>query len=267
MATKSFQIVDIQSDDIYINKVKKFCITLYGKDKDNQNVICHVINYLPHFYLKIPKGWDTTDGENLLKRICQKRVGRDGEISIMKTFIKGSEDHKSKVISGKDFYSLEWEDNKVVEYNFLKACFTNLGDMKKVITEVRKFYYRDPKSKFVYLDKDYLWRDLDRSGSEDKICDSNLYESSLHPTIRFIHERNINPTGWVECKIMENLPMKSVYSNYEEEYCCDWKNIIAIEDIQTSNYRIASFDIECDSLTGDFPMAKKDYKKFIELIK
>ena len=35
-------------------------------------------------------------------------------------------------------------------------------------------------------------------------CDSNLYESSLHPIIRFIHERNINPTGWVECEVNDN---------------------------------------------------------------
>ena len=53
--------------------------------------------------------------------------------------------------------------------------------------------------------------------------------------------------------------MKSVYSNYEEEYCCDLKNIVAIEDIQTSNYRIASFDIECDSSHGEFPNPKKDF--------
>ena len=69
--SKRFQIVDIQSDDIYVNKNKQFCIILYGKNEGNENLVCHVINYLPHFYLKIPDGWDTSDGENLLRRICK----------------------------------------------------------------------------------------------------------------------------------------------------------------------------------------------------
>ena len=262
MSIKTFQIVDLLSDDIYINRVKKLCITIYGIDKENNNIICHILNYLPHFYLKIPIGWSTSDAENLLRRICINKIGRDGDIGIMKTFIKGSADHKSKVIGGKDFYSLEWDCDKMVEYNFLKACFTNLGDMKQVIREVRKFYNEDKESKFNYIDKDREWMGLERSGTEDKICDSNLYESSLHPTIRFIHERNINPTGWVECETMEINPMVSVFSNYENEYCCDWKNIKPIDDIKTSNYKIASFDIECDSLTGDFPMPQKNFKKF-----
>ena len=110
---KRFQIVDMQSDDIYIHKIrsKKFCITLYGKDEKNNNLVCHVINYLPHFYLKIPEGWDTSDGENLLIRIC-KNMPR-----LMNSFIRGSESHKSQVVKGKDFYSLEWDkDNKKVLY-------------------------------------------------------------------------------------------------------------------------------------------------------
>ena len=271
MSIKSFQIVDLVSDDIYVknNKtaksVKKFCITIYGKNENNDNVVCHVLNYLPYFYLKIPLEWGTTEGRNLLNRICQKKRNRDNEITIMKTFIMGSGDNSSKVIRGKDFYSLEWDNqrNKVVEYNFLKACFTNLGDMKKVIMEVKKFYNTYGKnSEFTYTDKDKEWIELDRTCSEDKICDSNLYEASLHPIIRFIHERNINPTGWIQCETMENLSLRSVFSQYDEEYCCDWKNVEPIEDIRTSNYKIASFDIECDSLTGDFPMAQKDYKKF-----
>lgn len=256
---KRFQIVDIQSDDIYVNKEKQFCITLYGKNEENENLVCHVINYLPHFYLKIPEGWDTSDGENLLRRICKNNP------KSMNSFRRGSESHKSQVVKGKDFYALQWdkEKNKVIEYNFLKACFTNLGDMKKIITEIKKFYNKDPKSKFTYNDKDLLWINLDRVGTEDKICDSNLYESSIHPTIRFIHERDINPTGWVQVLTTDKTNIEKVfpYAAQDREYFCDWKDVDSIEDIRTSNYRIASFDIECDSLTGDFPMAKKDYKK------
>ena len=63
--------------------------------------------------------------------------------------------------------------------------------MKKVIQEIRKFYNNDPKSKFKYTEKDELWRNLDRVGEDVMVNDSNLYESSLHPIIRFIHKQNI----------------------------------------------------------------------------
>ena len=43
-------IVDIQSDDIF----NKFTITIYGKTIDNKNIVCHIIDYLPVFYIKIP---------------------------------------------------------------------------------------------------------------------------------------------------------------------------------------------------------------------
>ena len=46
-------IVDIQSDDIF----NKFTITIYGKTIDDKNVVCHIIDYLPVFYIKIPVNW------------------------------------------------------------------------------------------------------------------------------------------------------------------------------------------------------------------
>ena len=261
---EKFQIIDLISDDITINRVKKFCITIYGKNQNNENIACHVINYLPHFYLKVPDNWDTTDSINLLNRACKNcKKNDDNEVIILKSLIRG-DNHKSHIVRGKDFYNLSWDTdlNKVKEYSFFKASFTNLGDMKKVITEIRKFYNNNPDSKFKYTSKDQDWINLDRSVEGDKICDSNLYESSLHPTIRFIHDRNIDPTGWVQCEI-EDKNVTEIFKDNEniKEFTCKWDKIDKIEDIQTSKYKIASFDIECDSLTGDFPMAKKTFKK------
>ena len=264
MTIHEFQIIDIISDDIIINRVKKFCITIYGKDINNTNIACHVVNYLPHFYLKVPDNWDTTGSINLLKRACTNcKTDENGNINIINSLVRG-DNHKSHIVRGKDFYNLSWDKNlkNVKEYNFFKASFTNLGDMKKVITEIRKFYNNDPKSKFKYSNKDKEWINLDRPIEGEKICDSNLYESSLHPIIRFIHERNIDPTGWVRCEIEEKSISKIFKDSEIEEFTCKWNKIQKIDDIQTSHYKIASFDIECDSLTGDFPMAKKNFKKF-----
>ena len=159
MTIHEFQIIDIISDDIIINRVKKFCITIYGKDINNTNIACHVVNYLPHFYLKVPDNWDTTGSINLLKRACTNcKTDEYGNINIINSLVRG-DNHKSHIVRGKDLYNLSWDKNlkNVKEYNFFKPSFTNLGDMKKVITEIRKFYNNDPKSKFKYSNKDKEW--------------------------------------------------------------------------------------------------------------
>ena len=61
-----FQIVDILSDDIpfdvkkdkKIVKEKRFTLTLYGINEKKERMVCHVLKYLPYFYLKIPDDWD-----------------------------------------------------------------------------------------------------------------------------------------------------------------------------------------------------------------
>ena len=59
-------IIDILCDDIpeqgdpdSKNKYKKniFTITIYGKNKDGDSIICNVTDYKPYFYVKIPDNW------------------------------------------------------------------------------------------------------------------------------------------------------------------------------------------------------------------
>ena len=33
------------------------------------------------------------------------------------------------------------------------------------------------------------------------VCQANLYETSIHPMLRFLHEKNIQSCGWVTLKI------------------------------------------------------------------
>tara|TARA_B100001287_G_scaffold276808_1_gene289617 strand:+ start:874 stop:4872 length:3999 start_codon:yes stop_codon:yes gene_type:complete len=265
-----FKIIDLIADDIYLKDSNKFCITLYGKDEDNNSIACHVLDYLPYFYFKIPDSWDALDSFKFLKRVCQKfPEDEDSGIPVPLTSLaRGTAVNRCKTIYGKDFYNFDWDkdNNNFKECKFYKACFNNLSNMKKVITELKKFYNNDPDRKFNYLGKDLEWINLDRTQDEDRICDSNLYESSLHPIIRFIHERDIDPTGWIECEIEDKCEIDIFNSKNISEFACKWNNVYKIEDIKTINYKIASFDIECDSLHGDFPMAKKTFKKHIASI-
>ena len=57
---KTFQIVDIIADDLPDDtNNKSFIVTLYGIDKDNNRIVCHIAIYLPYFYIKIPNDRST----------------------------------------------------------------------------------------------------------------------------------------------------------------------------------------------------------------
>ena len=45
-----FQILDIGSDDYDFS----YIITLYGKNKNNQNIVCNIKGFRPSFYVRLP---------------------------------------------------------------------------------------------------------------------------------------------------------------------------------------------------------------------
>lgn len=85
-----------------------------------------------------------------------------------------------------------------------------------------------------------------------------IYESNIEPFIRFIHRRGISPCGWVRVsKYAVNHDILPTHCKIN--ITTDWKNIVGIDQSITAPFVIASFDLECTSSHGDFPVAKKDY--------
>ena len=163
----------------------------------------------------------------------------------------------------KDFYGLYWNhaSKNVQEFNFLKISFSSHADTKKFIKATREYYNTPPDPKKpTSMKRHEQWRQVETTAN----CDSNLYESSVHPIIKFIHDTEIDPTGWVTCKIDPGKQLAK-RAFLLDEYTCVYDkkntNIRKLENTSLSRYVIASFDIECDSSHGDFPMAKKNFKK------
>ena len=252
---KTFQIVDIISDDLPDDKNKKsFIITLYGIDKDNHRIVCHITKYLPYFYIKIPNEWDQPTGVKLIKDICNIKPGQDIENTIFESVIR------LQLNTCKDFYGVYWNSNtqNIQEFHYLKISMKTHDSMKKIILLVKKHYNLkkyNPESKLgIRLNE---WK-LNTTTTYD--CDCNLYEATIHPIIKFIHDTNINPTGWIQCKYKNDI-VTGLFNSCEYEYSASYKSIQSISYNEVSNYKIASFDIECDSSHGDFPLAKKNFKK------
>ena len=79
-----------------------------------------------------------------------------------------------------------------------------------------------------------------------------LFEANIDPMLRFIHTQNIDPCGWVRIKnaTIENSVIE-----------CDYKDVSPIKGLVSAPFLTASWDIECLSMTGDFPLAKRTWTK------
>ena len=66
-----FQIVDILADDLHNDHKRKdeYVITMYGIDRENERVVCHVKGVKPYFFVKIPNEWDRTKTKYLIQQV------------------------------------------------------------------------------------------------------------------------------------------------------------------------------------------------------
>ena len=261
---KTFQIVDILSDDwtkektngTYIDKkgnektriikYKEFVLTVYGIDSDDKRIVCNVYGYKPYFFIKIPNSWDINNAKTLVKQISKEKIHK-----------------RIEIVTAKDFYGVQWNPNtkNIQKFNYIKIFFNSYSEMKKFSNETKKFYNTKEELSGQRKEIHREWKETRTSINND----SNLYESSIHPIIKFIHDTGIDPTGWVHIDNTDKGEYKTRLFS-QDEYTTSYKDITKHENDNPSNYRVASFDIECDSLHGDFPMAIKNYKKFASQI-
>lgn len=80
-----------------------------------------------------------------------------------------------------------------------------------------------------------------------------VFEANLDPMLRFFHLRGADPCGWVTIKGVEE-PDEDEGIQVE----CDWMDVEPATGA-VAPFVVASWDIECFSESGDFPMAKKGY--------
>lgn len=162
------------------------------------------------------------------------KVGNSADANYVKNALKNKDDDLLKgvynvsEIESKDF----WGFTNKNKFKFLKISFHDYGTMRNYI----------------------------RTFTKGKKC-MKCYEYNIDPYIRFMHKNNIVPCGWLEIKkgLYEATDILPSTSSIDVE--CSFKNIKKYECDDSAPFLVASFDLECMSLTGDFPLPVKDYKK------
>ena len=216
-------------NDSNIRKCFKFCINIFGIDEERNTYSVLVNNFKPYFYCRCPNTWKEVDKKRFVNWLNLKK---GIHINII----------DSKLIKSKKLYGF---DNNTL-YNFIQLYFNS------------EYEYRSFK---------YLWyndRNLIPGGLKyKKNVQLELYEAQIPPLLRFFHENNISPSGWISiCNgKYKSIKTREKLTNCNYEVEASYKDIEAMMIDNLAPYKICSFDIEASSSHGDFPLPQKTYKK------
>ena len=256
-----FQIYDYVEEDIKIeddssetdDKVKyktgpidEYVIHVFGRTMDDKSVYCKLLNFEPRFFIKMPDSWGKKKG--VLKQ----------KIADLKKWLKGNDNKKvwkrcrdalidvQLVSNYKD--AIGFTNDK--EFYFALLTFKNMASMKK-------FWY--------FFDNDGKITIPRVTESPTKF---KCYEANIPPMIRCFHLQNITGCSWVRIEKYskedeDGLDLDNSYCDIEIE--TDWKNIHPTEKDCNAPFRIASFDIECNSIDGQFPQARRKGDQVIQI--
>ena len=241
--TLKFQITDFFIPESDKNKkdfddYDFYSIYIYGTDDENITYCLKVINFKPFFYIKPPDSWNELDDKEIISKIKTKLANEkyitkfNKETTIIPfSLLKHME--KIEIVNKKDFWG--FSNNK--EKRFIKISVKSLALFDKL-----KYYFLSTTPK--------------NEGFK-------LYESNIDPFLRFIHMKDIKPCSWISIKkydISNNIPETICNRNIT----ADWNDISPLKINKIAPLIIASFDIECTSSHGDFPIAIKNYKKLAQ---
>lgn len=211
-----------------------FGITPYG-----ESITIRFEDYTPYFYVKVPNGITETTFREILDVHIESNFN-----DAKSTYTKNSFQMYQKDLldccfcTKKDFWGFQEETLCI----YARLTFRNMYAFKA---------YEKAFSKPIRISKTKI--------------KFTLYESNIDPMLRFFHWRSIEPCGWLS---VQNYQYNSYneFSNSMYELTTNWKNVSNDPEDKIGRIFEASFDIECESSDGSFPLAKKDWGKIINPI-
>ena len=243
-----FQITDIydpESDRVNVQKDANdfYSLLIYGTSALGATYCVNVKNFIPYFYIKPPESW-----EGLKKNAFREKLDELNE-----TLLNGS--YKSRYNNN----GVWNEYNKKIIPRNLDTHFVSIKIVKKkdfwgfTNDKIFRFLKVSVKSLKLYNNLKYYFKSLEKN-------DFKMYETNIDPFLKYIHTQNIKPCDWVKIE-KGNYEIGDDISRCDYNITTEYKNIVPIQINKIAPLLITSFDIECSSSHGDFPVAKKNYSK------
>jgi DNA polymerase elongation subunit (family B) len=208
-------------------EVQKYLIKVYGVTQEGHSVSVNILDFTPFFMIRVNHKVTPTFITRLHEHVVLKLPinMRDYVIS-------------TKVKKKKDFWGFHNNDT----FSFVQFTFRNHNTFKAVMRMFQK--------------------DVHIVGYHNKPVRYKIYESNIEPFLRFIHIKDILPSGWLMIPEKEYDINESIYpTTCQIDISCKWQVVQPYEIEKIAPIVVASFDIECTSSHGDFPVPCKDYKK------
>jgi DNA polymerase elongation subunit (family B) len=219
-------------------KLLDYTITLFGTTERGESVSLLVTGFRPYFYVEIPEEWKPTDisayKRSLLR--CVTSVLTEGDESRISMTI---EHHKS-------FW--DFTNNRISTFLKIQVPSIRLWRSFRDVCQHKETAIPIPVS----------------VSSNGKQWILRTFEANIDPLLRFFHLREVKPAGWiyVDADMWEETDI--VATTTKLQATAEWDQVSsAPADIQlkVAPLRILSWDIECTSSHGDFPLATKTWRK------
>jgi len=221
---------------------KKFIVQMFGLSKSGKSASIIVNGFNPFFYVKVCDDFNEEAKKDFIE---------DMKTFMGKYYINSIVD--SELIQKHKLYL--FDNHKL--HNFIKITFSNTMAFSKAKKMFYNDIYKKVNNKNIFIERKLIEQGYLFENEEIK-SNCYLYEGDIPPLLKLFHINKISPSGWI------SIPNKKTKTNnthcyYEYEININEIQYIDIEEIV--KYKICSFDIEASSSHGDFPLAKKDYKK------
>lgn len=233
-----FRTYTSEDDSVSSGDNKQFTIQLFGINEQRETFSIEVTDFKPYFFCLAPENYTKSDKNDFAEHIRHTMGAYYADSLIQCSLLR------KKKLNGFDGCS---------DHNFLCFKFRGLPSFYKA----RNLWYTEDK-------KDKSRKILKPGGYSYKGSIYKLYEADIPPLLRFLHIKEISPSGWIR---VHNTESKNSFTTCTYEFTVSSKEIEALPDKETIvPFRICSFDIEASSSHGDFPIPIKDYKKLSENI-
>lgn len=237
------------------NRVWRYMIKVFGITKDGTPVSATVTDFTPFFYVKIKPPKNNTELRNQIEQM-KSLIRQTLPSYLSESLVSVSVVRKHELVG--------FTNNK--KFHFLRVVFRNSRSMKSISNMIlNKTCNKCSREKEKAKEKNTPSFKKNNSCANCKQLKTyTLYESNIEPFIRFIHCKNIRPSGWLS---LTNYTFGCLSSGLKttcpQDVTVFWKDVTSIEnDESIAPLNIASFDIECSSSHGDFPLSIKRYEKF-----
>ena len=208
-------------------------IKAFGRTADGQSASLTITGFKPFFYLKLSDDWRSEHTGFLresLERMspCFKNV------------------HSMSVVSRKDLDGF----SDFRDFNFMRVEFNSAKYMRQAA--------------YLLGEREVICR---RISSVARLY--HVYEHGIEPYIRLFHIKRLTSCGWLRVDASKHTSATCLLSSCKVDRQADYKDVCNGDPgaaKRDAPFQIMSFDLECYSESGDFPVALRDYELVADVL-